>query len=85
MPWLRPLLITPASLLQPDVHDNRIPDEAPRVTVDQLDVVGNGNEIPLLRGDHGDQQPSNVLKSHAGDNSVLNKKEVLAGGWSSPP
>uniref|UniRef100_A0A674NCR3 Syndecan n=1 Tax=Takifugu rubripes TaxID=31033 RepID=A0A674NCR3_TAKRU len=62
----------------PDVDDNRIPDEAPRATVNQLDVVRNSNEIPLLRGDHGDQQLSNVLMSHAGDNSVLNKTEVLA-------
>ncbi|XP_056887580.1 syndecan-4 isoform X1 [Takifugu flavidus] len=63
---------------KPDVDDNRIPDEAPRATVNQLDVVRNSNEIPLLRGDHGDQQLSNVLMSHAGDNSVLNKTEFLA-------
>ncbi|TNM88342.1 hypothetical protein fugu_004596 [Takifugu bimaculatus] len=46
----------------------------------QLDVVRNSNEIPLLRGDHGDQQLSNVLMSRAGDNSALNKTEFLAAG-----
>lgn len=81
---LRPPYVTSASLLQPGVHDNRLPDEAPPATVDQLDLVRTSNEIPLLRGNHGDQQLSDVLMSQAGNNSVLSESPgVLAGGWSS--
>lgn len=68
--------------MQPEVDNNEIPDVEPRPTVDQLDAIGNSNEIPSLRSDHGDELLSNVLMSHAADNNVFNKTEVLAGGWS---
>lgn len=46
-----------------------------------MDDIGN-NEITLLRND-GDEHPSNVLMSHAADNSIFDRTEVLAGEWSS--
>lgn len=48
-----------------------------------MDVVRN-NEV-MLEHEHGDEQPSNVLMSHASDTSIFNKTEVLAGGWSCLP
>lgn len=68
--------------VQAEVHDNEIPDVEPRPTVDQLDAIRNRNEIPSLRGDHGDELLSNVLMSHAADDNFFNKTGVLAGGWS---
>ncbi|KAG7255213.1 hypothetical protein CRUP_014085 [Coryphaenoides rupestris] len=66
----------------PDVNDNNIDEleRPPRPTVDEVDVV-RGNEIPLLdKGAPGpvEEQPSNVLMSHASDESIFNKTEVLA-------
>lgn len=71
--------ILPASLRQPDVNDNRIPDvERPaRPTVSEVDIVRNSNEIPLVRSE--DERLSNVLMSHASDDSVFSKTEVFAG------
>uniref|UniRef100_A0A3Q3XF33 Syndecan n=1 Tax=Mola mola TaxID=94237 RepID=A0A3Q3XF33_MOLML len=62
----------------PDVNDNRIPDvERPaRPTVSEVDIVRNSNEIPLLNS--GEERPSNVLMSHASEDSVFSKTEVFA-------
>uniref|UniRef100_A0A3B5ASM4 Syndecan n=1 Tax=Stegastes partitus TaxID=144197 RepID=A0A3B5ASM4_9TELE len=64
----------------PDVNDNKIPEpERPvRPTVNEVDLVWNSNEIPVVRNEHSDEYPSNVLMSHAGDDSIFNKTEVLA-------
>ncbi|XP_020515832.2 syndecan-4 isoform X2 [Labrus bergylta] len=67
---------------KPDVNNNKIPEaERPvRPTVNELEIVQNSNEIPLLRnqGQSGEEHPSNVLMAHAGDDSIFNKTEVLA-------
>ncbi|XP_072237470.1 syndecan-4 isoform X2 [Leuresthes tenuis] len=62
---------------KPDVNDNKIPElERPvRPTVDEVDVIQNSNEIPVLN-EPGEEHPSNVLMSR-GD-SIFNKTEVLA-------
>lgn len=76
---------------QPDLNNNRIPEaELPvRPTVNEADVVRNSNEIPLLRGgaNTGEEHPSNVLMSHAADDNIFNRTEVLAGQWTphAPP
>ncbi|XP_060897652.1 syndecan-4 isoform X1 [Labrus mixtus] len=67
---------------KPNVNDNKIPEaERPvRPTINELEIVQNSNEIPLLRnqGQSGEEHPSNVLMAHAGDDSIFNKTEVLA-------
>ncbi|KAM7006358.1 syndecan-4 [Tautogolabrus adspersus] len=67
---------------KPNVNDNKIPEvERPvRPTVNEVEIVQNSNEIPLLRnqGQSGEEHPSNVLMAHAGDDSIFNKTEVLA-------
>ncbi|KAG8007240.1 Syndecan-4 [Nibea albiflora] len=65
---------------QPDVNDNKIPEvERPaRPTIDEVNIVQNSNEIPLLRNEPSDELPSNVLMSHASDDSIFSKTEVLA-------
>ncbi|XP_019110870.2 syndecan-4 isoform X1 [Larimichthys crocea] len=65
---------------QPDVNDNKIPEvERPaRPTIDEVGIVRNSNEVPLLRNEPGEEQPSNVLMSHASDDSIFSKTEVLA-------
>ncbi|XP_070704233.1 syndecan-4 isoform X2 [Pempheris klunzingeri] len=64
---------------KPDMNDNKIPEsERPvRPTVNEVDIVRNHNEIPLLGNEVG-EEPSNVLMSHASDDSIFNKTEVLA-------
>lgn len=68
--------------VKPDVNDNKIPEvERPvQPTVDEVAVVQNSNEIPILRNEAepSEEHPSNVLMSHASDDSVFNKTEVLA-------
>lgn len=70
---------------QPNANDNKIPEvERPvRPTVNEVDIVQNENEIPLLRNgaEPGEEHPSNVLMSHASEDSILKKTEVLAGQW----
>ncbi|KAM9361882.1 syndecan-4 [Symphorus nematophorus] len=69
---------------KPDVNDNKIPEvERPvRPTVNEVEIIQNSNEIPLLRNgneaESGEEHPSNVLMSHASEDSILNKTEVLA-------
>lgn len=79
------LLLTAVFRPQPDVNSNKIPEaeRLPAPTVDEVGVVRNSNEIPGLRGgaEPGEEHPSNVLMSHAGDDSIFNKTEVLAGQW----
>lgn len=74
------------SCLQPDINDNKIPGvgHPARPTVDEEEIVQNSNEIPLLRNDPGEEQLTNVLMSHASDNSIFNKTGVLAGQWRPP-
>lgn len=50
-------------------------------TVNEVELVQNKNEIPLLRNedDPSEESLSNVLMAHAGDDSIFNKTEVLAG------
>ncbi|KAJ3602498.1 hypothetical protein NHX12_030252 [Muraenolepis orangiensis] len=58
---------------------NAIPDLPAKPTVDE--VVQSNNEIHLLRDgvlSPGEEQPSNVLMSHANQESIFNKTEVLA-------
>ncbi|XP_073323723.1 syndecan-4 isoform X2 [Pagrus major] len=66
---------------KPNVNDNKIPDvERPvRPTINEV-IIQNGNEIPLLRNgaEPGEEHPSNVLMSHASEDSILKKTEVLA-------
>lgn len=68
--------------LKPGINDNRIPDVEPpvRPTVDEIDIVRNRNEIPLLGNELGNKEenPSNVLMSQAKGDSIFNKTEVLA-------
>ncbi|AWP02354.1 putative syndecan-4 [Scophthalmus maximus] len=68
--------------VKPDVHDNKIPEAEPpvRPTVNEVDIVQKSNEIPSLRKEPepSEEFPSNVLMAHAGDDSILNKTEVLA-------
>lgn len=54
-----------------------------RPTVNEVDIVKNSNEIPLLRNEpeSSEEYPSNVLMSHAGEDSIFNKTEVLAGQY----
>lgn len=65
------------------MNDNKIPELEPPVkpTVNEVDLVKNLNEFPLLNGvpSSSEEQPSNVLMSHASDESIFNKTEVLAG------
>ncbi|XP_071772446.1 syndecan-4 isoform X2 [Centroberyx gerrardi] len=67
---------------KPDVNDNKIPEvERPvRPTVNEVDIVQKSNEIPLVKneGQPSEEHPSNVLMSHASDESIFNKTEVLA-------
>ncbi|XP_070758419.1 syndecan-4 [Enoplosus armatus] len=67
---------------KPDVNDNKIPElEGPVLpTINEVDIVQNSNEIPLQRNEaeSGEEHPSNVLMSHASDDSIFNKTEVLA-------
>nr|XP_046241196.1 syndecan-4 isoform X2 [Scatophagus argus] len=67
---------------KPDVNHNKIPEvERPvRPTVNEVDIVHNSNEIPLLRSETepSEEHPSNVLMSHASGDSIFNKTEVLA-------
>ncbi|XP_054472430.1 syndecan-4 isoform X2 [Anoplopoma fimbria] len=68
--------------VKPDVNDNKIPEvERPvRPTVNEVDLVQNRNEIPHLKkeAEPGEEHRSNVLMSHASDESIFNKTEVLA-------
>ncbi|XP_023249039.1 syndecan-4-like isoform X2 [Seriola lalandi dorsalis] len=68
--------------VKPDVSDNKIPElELPvRPTVDEEGIVRESNEIPRLgnEADPNEEYPSNVLMSHASEDSILNKTEVLA-------
>ena len=70
---------------QPDVNDNKIPElqRPAQPTVDEVEAVRKSNEIHVLRNgappSSNEEQPSNVLMSHASDESIFNKTEVLAG------
>nr|XP_057911712.1 syndecan-4 isoform X2 [Doryrhamphus excisus] len=62
--------------------DNRIPDADPPTPpgANEVEMVQNSNEIPLLRNgpNTSDELTSNVLMSHATNDSVFAKTEVLA-------
>ncbi|KAM6947765.1 syndecan-4 isoform 2-T2 [Lycodopsis pacificus] len=64
--------------VKPEVNDNKIPEvERPvRPTVDLVDLVQNRNEIQVTKEEEA--EPSNVLMSHASEDSIFNKTEVLA-------
>ncbi|KAK0137271.1 Syndecan-4 [Merluccius polli] len=69
--------------LMPDVKDNKIPElERPvKPAVNEVDEVRNSNEIPKLHNgvaSSNEENLSNVLMSHASDESIFNKTEVLA-------
>ncbi|KAG7494751.1 hypothetical protein JOB18_037004 [Solea senegalensis] len=74
----------PEPSAKPDANDNKIPEvEHPeRPAVNEVEIVQNSNEIPLLRNkepaEGGEEFPSNVLMAHASDDSIFNKTEVLA-------
>lgn len=71
----------PTTSVKPDINDNKIPEpERPvRPTVNEVEIVRNSNEIPQLRNEKlGDDQLSNVLMSHTGEDSILSKTEFLA-------
>ncbi|XP_029907853.1 syndecan-4 isoform X2 [Myripristis murdjan] len=67
---------------KPDVNDNKIPEvERPvRPTVNEVDIIQNSNEIPLLRNEAqpNEDYSSNVLMSHASEDSIFYKTEILA-------
>ncbi len=54
-----------------------------RPTVNEVDILKNSNDILLQETErkHTDEQPPNVLMAHAGEDSIFNKTEVLAGQW----
>ncbi|XP_024126617.1 syndecan-4 isoform X2 [Oryzias melastigma] len=62
--------------VRPDINDNKIPELDPPVlpTINEMDVIKESNEIPGLKK----SRESNVSMSHAGEDSILNKTEVLA-------
>ncbi|XP_026203913.1 syndecan-4 isoform X2 [Anabas testudineus] len=66
----------------PDVNSNKIPELVLPVqpTIDEEEIVKKSNEIPVLRNKPAtnEDSPSNVLMSHASEESIFNKKEVLA-------
>uniref|UniRef100_A0A8C3AKJ4 Uncharacterized protein n=1 Tax=Cyclopterus lumpus TaxID=8103 RepID=A0A8C3AKJ4_CYCLU len=65
-------------VLRPEVNDNKIPERP--VPTDEVDLVQNRNEIPpLKKAEPVEEHPSNVLMSHASEDSIFNKTEVLAG------
>ncbi|XP_040889364.1 syndecan-4 isoform X1 [Toxotes jaculatrix] len=68
--------------VKPDVNDNKIPEVEPpvRPTVNEVELVKDSNEIPLRRNEAetSEEFPSNVLMSHASEDSIFNKTEVLA-------
>ncbi|XP_008318596.1 syndecan-4 isoform X2 [Cynoglossus semilaevis] len=66
--------------MQPDIIDNKIPEVRlpTRPTVNEIEIVQNSNEIPLLRKESSEEFPANVLMAHASDDSIFNKTEVLA-------
>lgn len=67
--------------LQLDIIDNKIPEpERPvRPTVNERDIVEK-NEIPVLgNDDRREDNLSNVLMSHTGNESITSKTEFLAG------
>ncbi|XP_030579726.1 syndecan-4 isoform X2 [Archocentrus centrarchus] len=71
----------PTTSVKPDINDNKIPEpERPvRPTVNEVEIVKNSNQIPHLRNENpGDDQLSNVLMSHTGEDSILSKTEFLA-------
>ncbi len=84
--WETGWFFNPSFHPQPDVNDNKIPEmERPvQPTINEVEIVQNNNEIPLVldnKAKLGEEQPSNVLMSHASEDSIFNKTEVLAGQW----
>ncbi|KAM9859519.1 syndecan-4 isoform 2-T2 [Aulostomus maculatus] len=68
--------------VKPGVNDNKIPEvrRPARPTTPLDDVVHRNNDIQLVRNgaESVEEYPSNVLMSHASDDSLLKKTEVLA-------
>ncbi|XP_004068643.1 syndecan-4 isoform X2 [Oryzias latipes] len=67
--------------VRPDINDNKIPEPKLPVlpTVNEVDVIRESNEIPGLRSNFNSlEDPSDVKMSHAGEDSIFNKTEVLA-------
>ncbi|XP_031734635.1 syndecan-4 isoform X2 [Anarrhichthys ocellatus] len=67
--------------VKPEVNDNKIPEVERPVwpTVDLVDLVQNRNEIQVTKEEEEEEaKPSNVLMSHASEDSIFNKTEVLA-------
>ncbi|CAL9691788.1 unnamed protein product [Knipowitschia caucasica] len=64
----------------PFVNSNKIPDmERPeQPAVNEEELVKNSNEIQLRNKPESEEHPSNVLMSHATEDSIFNKTEVLA-------
>uniref|UniRef100_A0A3P9JNN6 Syndecan n=1 Tax=Oryzias latipes TaxID=8090 RepID=A0A3P9JNN6_ORYLA len=65
--------------VRPDINDNKIPEPKLPVlpTVNEVAVIRESNEIPGLRS-NSLEDPSDVKMSHAGEDSIFNKTEVLA-------
>ncbi|XP_029007227.1 syndecan-4 isoform X2 [Betta splendens] len=76
--------VSPGGKSRPSVNPdmNKIPELVlpPRPTVDEVGIVRERNEIPALRNQPVDAEEnlSNVLMSHTSEDSIFNKKEVLA-------
>ncbi|KAM6927295.1 syndecan-4 [Xenentodon cancila] len=75
--------VSPGAEFRPtEKHDmNEIPDLERPVRPTVKEEVHSENDIPRLRNQEDDsieEMPSNVLMSHAGDDSIFNKTEVLA-------
>ncbi|KAK9529714.1 hypothetical protein VZT92_013789 [Zoarces viviparus] len=71
--------------VKPEVNDNKIPEVERPVRpavdlVDLVDLVQNRNEIQVTKEEEPkkEAEPSNVLMSHASEDSIFNKTEVLA-------
>ncbi|KAM4613025.1 syndecan-4 isoform 2-T2 [Polymixia lowei] len=65
---------------KPDVNDNKIPEvDRPAKPTDDVEIIQT-NEIHPVRKEAppSEEKPSNVLMSHASEESVFNKTEVLA-------
>ncbi|XP_056293236.1 syndecan-4 isoform X2 [Pseudoliparis swirei] len=69
---------SPPPASEPEVNDNKIPEAVPAQPAGTEPDLQNHNEIPAPKEAAPAEEPSNVLMSHAGDDSVFNKTEVLA-------
>ena len=59
--------------------NNKIPDLRLKPTVNEIQLVQKNNEVSVWVSPKPEEHPSNVLMAHAGEESIFNKTEILAG------